>query len=154
MIYDISKEIIVLIFLVIIVNLLVIPSVYKKLIMFYLQFMVVIIILKPVIRIMGNEVTSSLGFNSFVTETMFDESVKHYQDQLAIDLETLTYDDVSNRLKSASKTCLVDIEAFTLSEKLEIKTNGYLSTSKKACLASEMGLVETDIIIMEEEVNE
>ena len=80
MIYDISKEIIVLIFLVIIVNLLVIPSVYKKLIMFYLQFMVVIIILKPVIRIMGNEVTSSLGFNSFVTETMFDESVKHYQD--------------------------------------------------------------------------
>ncbi len=154
MIYESSKEMIILIFLVVIVNLLVIPSVYKKIMIFYLQFMVIIIILKPVIRIMGNEVTSQLGFQPFISEESFEDSVQYYQNHLKSDIQTMTYEGVSEQIKHSSDVCGVSVNRFELSDQLLVWTMQPLSDTKVYCLASEMGLTQSDIIFMEEEVNE
>ena len=153
MLNEVMQELVVLIFMVVIVNLLVIPTVYKKLMMFYLQFMVILIILRPVIRIMGNEVTDSLGFEPFVSEEVFDSSVKSYQNQLEDTLTKLTYDDVSEQLQTASVMCQVEVMDFTLEEQLILSVRQELSPMQKACLASELDLSESDIVIMEGEIN-
>lgn len=68
MLYEYAKQIIAMFFLIAIVNLLVIPASYKKIITFYLHFFIIVIILKPVISIMNNEVTSLIDSVSFLDE--------------------------------------------------------------------------------------
>ena len=101
MIYTYAKQIIDMFFLIAVVNLLVIPASYKKIISFYLHFFIIVIILKPVLSIMNNEVSSFINSITFISESEFDESVQYYQSKLEEDLKDLTLGEVDALIQKA-----------------------------------------------------
>ncbi len=94
MIYEYAGQIIAMFFLIAIVNLLVIPASYKKIITFYLHFFIIVIILKPVISIMNNEVSSFIDSISFLDEDEFNQSVQYYQGLIEMDLSEMTMAEI------------------------------------------------------------
>lgn len=144
MIYDYAKQIIAMFFLIAVVNLLVIPASYKKIISFYLHFFIIVIILKPVISIMNNEVSSFIDSITFIDETQFDESVQYYQGKLEQDLKEVTLAEVNTLITSAEQTCRVQVSRFELDEVLTIQM---VETSEEAkrCVMDELGINRDDI---------
>lgn len=152
MIYTYAKQIIAMFFLIAVVNLLVIPASYKKIISFYLHFFIIVIILKPVLSIMNNEVSSFINSITFISESEFDESVQYYQSKLEEDLKDLTLGEVDALIQKAEALCDVDIITFELDEVLTIQM---VETSKEAklCVSNQLGIDRNDILF-EGEVNE
>ncbi|HAX72851.1 MAG TPA: hypothetical protein DCY20_04950 [Firmicutes bacterium] len=144
MIYDYAKQIIAMLFLIAIVNFLVIPEAYKKMITFYLHFFIIVIILKPVLSIMGNEVSSYLDSFTFISEEGFNESVKYYQNQLGEDISEFTVADIDKLIRSAEETCQVEIYSFELEDVLIINSET-ITKENQYCLASEIGISISDI---------
>ena len=144
MIYAYAKQIIAMFFLIAVVNLLVIPASYKKIISFYLHFFIIVIILKPVIRIMNNEVSTFIDSISFISEAQFDESVQYYQGKLEQDLEELTLSELEPSIQQAEQTCRVQIATFVLDEVLTLQM---VETSEQAktCVMNELGLNRDNI---------
>ena len=145
MIYTYAKQIIAMFFLIAVVNLLVIPASYKKIISFYLHFFIIVIILKPVLSIMNNEVSSFINSITFISESEFDESVQYYQSKLEEDLKDLTLGDVDALIQKAEALCDVDIITFELDEVLTIQM---VETSKEAklCVSNQLGIDRNDIL--------
>ena len=145
MIYTYAKQIIAMFFLIAVVNLLVIPASYKKIISFYLHFFIIVIILKPVISIMNNEVSSFINSITFISESEFDESVQYYQSKLEEDLKDLTLGEVDALIQKAEALCDVDIITFELDEVLTIQM---VETSKEAklCVSNQLGIDRNDIL--------
>ena len=145
MLYEYAKQIIAMFFLIAIVNLLVIPASYKKIITFYLHFFIIVIILKPVISIMNNEVSSFINSITFISESEFDESVQYYQSKLEEDLKDLTLGEVDALIQKAEALCDVDIITFELDEVLTIQM---VETSKEAklCVSNQLGIDRNDIL--------
>ena len=112
MLYEYAKQIIAMFFLIAIVNLLVIPASYKKIITFYLHFFIIVIILKPVISIMNNEVTSLIDSVSFLDEGKFDESIQYYQGLIETDLSQMTLSEMEARVESSGEKCGIQILGF------------------------------------------
>ena len=139
MIYTYAKQIIAMFFLIAVVNLLVIPASYKKIISFYLHFFIIVIILKPVLSIMNNEVSSFINSITFISESEFDESVQYYQSKLEEDLKDLTLGEVDALIQKAEALCDVDIITFELDEVLTIQM---VETSKEAklCVSNQLGI--------------
>ena len=144
MLYEYAKQIIAMFFLIAIVNLLVIPASYKKIITFYLHFFIIVIILKPVISIMNNEVSTFIDSISFISEAQFDESVQYYQGKLEQDLEELTLSELEPSIQQAEQTCRVQIATFELDEVLTLQM---VETSEQAktCVMNELGLNRDNI---------
>ena len=145
MLYEYAKQIIAMFFLIAIVNLLVIPASYKKIITFYLHFFIIVIILKPVISKMNNEVSSFINSITFISESEFDESVQYYQSKLEEDLKDLTLGEVDALIQKAEALCDVDIITFELDEVLTIQM---VETSKEAklCVSNQLGIDRNDIL--------
>ena len=145
MIYTYAKQIIAKFFLIAVVNLLVIPASYKKIISFYLHFFIIVIILKPVLSIMNNEVSSFINSITFISESEFDESVQYYQSKLEEDLKDLTLGEVDALIQKAEALCDVDIITFELDEVLTIQM---VETSKEAklCVSNQLGIDRNDIL--------
>ncbi|CUM93835.1 MULTISPECIES: stage III sporulation protein AF [Turicibacter] len=145
MIYTYAKQIIAMFFLIAVVNLLVIPASYKKIISFYLHFFIIVIILKPVLSIMNNEVSSFINSITFISESEFDESVQYYQSKLEEDLKDLTLGEVDALIQKAEALCDVDIITFELDEVLTIQM---VETSKEAklCVSNQLGIDRNDIL--------
>ena len=145
MIYTYAKQIIAMFFLIAVVNLLVIPASYKKIISFYLHFFIIVIILKPVLSIMNNEVSSFINSITFISEGEFDESVQYYQSKLEEDLKDLTLGEVDALIQKAEALCDVDIITFELDEVLTIQM---VETSKEAklCVSNQLGIDRNDIL--------
>ena len=145
MIYTYAKQIIAMFFLIAVVNLLVIPASYKKIISFYLHFFILVIILKPVLSIMNNEVSSFINSITFISESEFDESVQYYQSKLEEDLKDLTLGEVDALIQKAEALCDVDIITFELDEVLTIQM---VETSKEAklCVSNQLGIDRNDIL--------
>ena len=145
MIYTYAKQIIAMFFLIAVVNLLVIPASYKKIISFYLHFFIIVIILKPVLSIMNNEVSSFINSITFISESEFDESVQYYQSKLEEDLKDLTLGEVDALIQKAEALCDVDILTFELDEVLTIQM---VETSKEAklCVSNQLGIDRNDIL--------
>ena len=145
MIYTYAKQIIAMFFLIAVVNLLVIPASYKKTISFYLHFFIIVIILKPVLSIMNNEVSSFINSITFISESEFDESVQYYQSKLEEDLKDLTLGEVDALIQKAEALCDVDIITFELDEVLTIQM---VETSKEAklCVSNQLGIDRNDIL--------
>lgn len=144
MIYAYAKQIIAMFFLIAVVNLLVIPASYKKIISFYLHFFIIVIILKPVISIMNNEVSTFIDSITFISEAQFDESVQYYQGKLKQDVKELTLSELDPAIKQAEKTCRVQILTFELDEVLTLQM---VETSEqaKSCVMNELGLNRDNI---------
>lgn len=145
MIYTYAKQIIAMFFLIAVVNLLVIPASYKKIISFYLHFFIIVIILKPVLSIMNNEVSSFINSITFISESEFDESVQYYQGKLEEDLKDVTLGEVDALIKNAERACDVDIITFELDEVLTIQM---VETSQEAkvCVSTQLGIDRNDIL--------
>ena len=145
MIYTYAKQIIAMFFLIAVVNLLVIPASYKKIISFYLHFFIIVIILKPVLSIMNNEVSSFINSITFISESEFDESVQYCQSKLEEDLKDLTLGEVDALIQKAEALCDVDIITFELDEVLTIQM---VETSKEAklCVSNQLGIDRNDIL--------
>ena len=145
MIYTYAKQIIAMFFLIAVVNLLVIPASYKKIISFYLHFFIIVIILKPVLSIMNNEVSSFINSITFISESEFDESVQYYQSKLEEDLKDLTLGEVDALIQKAEALCDVDIITFELDEVLTIQM---VETSKEAklCVSNQLGIDRNEIL--------
>lgn len=145
MIYTYAKQIIAMFFLIAVVNLLVIPASYKKIISIYLHFFIIVIILKPVLSIMNNEVSSFINSITFISESEFDESVQYYQSKLEEDLKDLTLGEVDALIQKAEALCDVDIITFELDEVLTIQM---VETSKEAklCVSNQLGIDRNDIL--------
>ena len=145
MIYTYAKQIIAMFFFIAVVNLLVIPASYKKIISFYLHFFIIVIILKPVLSIMNNEVSSFINSITFISESEFDESVQYYQSKLEEDLKDLTLGEVDALIQKAEALCDVDIITFELDEVLTIQM---VETSKEAklCVSNQLGIDRNDIL--------
>lgn len=144
MIYAHAKQIIAMFFLIAVVNLLVIPASYKKIISFYLHFFIIVIILKPVISIMNNEVSTFIDSITFISEAQFDESVQYYQGKLKQDVKELTLSELDPAIKQAEQTCRVKIKTFELDGVLTLQM---VETSEqaKSCVMNELGLNRDNI---------
>ncbi len=145
MLYEYAKQIIAMFFLIAIVNLLVIPASYKKIITFYLHFFIIVIILKPVISIMNNEVTSLIDSVSFLDEGKFDESIQYYQGLVETDLSKITLAEMEARVKSAGEACEVQLLGFEFDEELTIEM-AKTDTSAKTCMLKQLNLNQEDVI--------
>jgi len=144
MIYDYARQLIGVCFLIAVVNLLVIPDVYKKIITFYMHFFIIIIILNPVIRIMDNEVGSFIDSVTFINEKTFEESVKHYQGILDEDLKEFTLAEVDAQVEEAAKTCQMQVIGIELDEILIIQIVE-ASEDKQNCMIVELGISRDDV---------
>lgn len=145
MIYTYAKQMIAMFFLIAVVNLLVIPAPYKKIISFYLHFFIIVIILKPVLSIMNNEVSSFIDSINFISEQEFDQSVQYYQNKLKDDVNQMTLNEVDDLLQKAEQRCSVDILAFELGEVLTVRM---VETSQESqmCVSNQLGLDQKDIL--------
>lgn len=145
MIYTYAKQMIAMFFLIAVVNLLVIPAAYKKIISFYLHFFIIVIILKPVLSIMNNEVSSFIDSINFISEQEFDQSVQYYQNKLKDDVNQMTLNEVDDLLQKAEQRCSVDILAFELGEVLTVRM---VETSQESqmCVSNQLGLDQKDIL--------
>ena len=144
MLYEYAKQMIAMFFLIAVVNLLVIPASYKKIISFYLHFFIIVIILKPVISIMNNEVSTFIDSITFISEAQFDESVQYYQGKLKQDVKELTLSELDPAIKQAEQTCRVKIKTFELDGVLTLQM---VETSEqaKSCVMNELGLNRDNI---------
>lgn len=145
MIYTYAKQMIAMFFLIAVVNLLVIPAAYKKIISFYLHFFIIVIILKPVLSIMNNEVSSFIDSINFISEQEFDQSVQYYQNKLKDDVNQMTLNEVDDLLQKAEQRCSVDILTFELGEVLTVRM---VETSQESqmCVSNQLGLDQKDIL--------
>ena len=145
MIYDYAKQIIAMFFLIAVVNLLVIPASYKKIITFYLHFFIIVIILKPLISIMNNEVSSFIDSVSFVNEDEFDQSIEYYQGLVEKDLSKMTMTEIESLIRKAEDDCQVQLTDFELGEVLTVKMVE-TDAKQKTCLLHQLGLEQSDVI--------
>ena len=145
MLYEYAKQIIAMFFLIAIVNLLVIPASYKKIITFYLHFFIIVIILKPVISIMNNEVSSFIDSVSFVNEDEFDQSIEYYQGLVENDLSKMTMTEIESLIRKAEDDCQVQLTDFELGEVLTVKMVE-TDAKQKTCLLHQLGLEQSDVI--------
>ncbi len=145
MLYEYAKQIIAMFFLIAVVNLLVIPAAYKKIITFYLHFFIIVIILKPVISIMNNEVSSFIDSISFVNEDRFDQSIQYYQGLIEIDLSSATMAEIESLVRQAADRCQVQMTGFEFSEVLTLKM---VETEEEAktCMLNKLGLDQEDVV--------
>lgn len=145
MLYEYAKQIIAMFFLIAVVNLLVIPAAYKKIITFYLHFFIIVIILKPVISIMNNEVSSFIDSISFVNEDEFNQSIRYYQGLIEIDLSNATMAEIESLVRQAADGCRVQMTGFEFSEVLTLKM---VETEEEAktCMLNKLGLDQEDVI--------
>lgn len=145
MIYEYAGQIIAMFFLIAIVNLLVIPASYKKIITFYLHFFIIVIILKPVISIMNNEVSSFIDSISFLDEDEFNQSVQYYQGLIEMDLSEMTMAEIESLIRKSEAICGVQITGFEFGEVLTLKmveTND----EAKTCMLNQLSLSPGDIV--------
>ena len=145
MIYEYAGQIIAMFFLIAIVNLLVIPASYKKIITFYLHFFIIVIILKPVISIMNNEVSSFIDSISFLDEDEFNQSVQYYQGLIEMDLSEMTMAEIESLIRKSEAICDVQITGFEFGEVLTLKmveTND----EAKICMLNQLSLSPDDIV--------
>ena len=145
MLDEYAKQIIAMFFLIAIVNLLVIPASYKKIITFYLHFFIIVIILKPVISIMNNEVSSFIDSISFINEEEFDQSIQYYQGLVEIDLSKVTMAEIETLVRQAESGCQVQIVGFDFSEVLTLEM---VETEEEAktCVLNKLGLNREDVV--------
>ena len=114
MLYEYARQMIAMFFLIAVVNLLVIPASYKKIITFYLHFFIIVIILKPLISIMNNEVSSFIDSVSFVNEDEFDQSIEYYQGLVEKDLSKMTMTEIESLIRKVEDDCQVQLTDFEL----------------------------------------
>lgn len=145
MLYEYAKQMIAMFFLIAVVNLLVIPAAYKKIITFYLHFFIIVIILKPVISIMNNEVSSFIDSISFINEDEFDQSIQYYQGRLENELSNMTMADVESLIRNAEDHCQVQLTGFELSEVLTVKMVE-TDAEAKTCMLNQLGLEQSDVM--------
>ena len=145
MLYEYAKQIIAMFFLIAIVNLLVIRASYKKIITFYLHFFIIVIILKPLISIMNNEVSSFIDSVSFVNEDEFDQSIEYYQGLVENDLSKMTMTEIESLIRKAEDDCQVQLTDFELGEVLTVKMVE-TDAKQKTCLLHQLGLEQSDVI--------
>ena len=145
MLYEYAKQIIAMFFLIAIVNLLVIPASYKKIITFYLHFFIIVIILKPVISIMNNEVTSLIDSVSFLDEGKFDESIQYYQGLIETDLSQMTLSEMEARVESSGEKCGIQILGFEVGHVLTLEM-AKTDSESKTCMLNQLGLKQEDVI--------
>lgn len=145
MIYAHAKQIIAMFFLIAVVNLLVIPASYKKIITFYLHFFIIVIILKPVISIMNNEVSSFIDSISFINEDEFDQSIQYYQGLVENDLSKMTMAEIESLIRKAEENCQVQLTGFEFSEVLTVKMVE-TDAEAKTCMLNQLGLEQSDVI--------
>ncbi|MGL4337879.1 MAG: stage III sporulation protein AF [Turicibacter sp.] len=131
-------------FLIAIVNLLVIPETYKKIISFYLHFFIIVIILKPVLNIMGNEVSTIFDSITFVDEEKFNQSVEYYQGRLGEDVKEFTLADIDKKINQAEVTCNTMVNSYELDEVLILQTKG-IDYQTQLCISNEIGISMSDI---------
>ena len=145
MLYEYARQMIAMFFLIAVVNLLVIPASYKKIISFYLHFFIIVIILKPVISIMNNEVSSFIDSVSFVNEDEFDQSIEYYQGLVENDLSKMTMTEIESLIRKAEDDCQVQLTDFELGEVLTVKMVE-TDAKQKTCLLHQLGLEQSDVI--------
>ena len=137
MLYEYARQMIAMFFLIAVVNLLVIPASYKKIITFYLHFFIIVIILKPLISIMNNE--------AFVNEDEFDQSIEYYQGLVENDLSKMTMTEIESLIRKAEDDCQVQLTDFELGEVLTVKMVE-TDAKQKTCLLHQLGLEQIDVI--------
>ena len=144
MIYDHARQLIGVFFLIAVVNLLVIPESYKKIITFYMHFFIIIIILNPIIRIMDNEVGSFMNSINFINEEDFEKSIRNYQEMIDEDLEAYTFAEMDARILEAADICQVRITNTRWEDVLVIHM---VETSERdqLCMVLELGLNREDV---------
>lgn len=145
MLYEYARQMIAMFFLIAVVNLLVIPASYKKIITFYLHFFIIVIILKPLISIMNNEVSSFIDSVSFVNEDEFDQSIEYYQGLVEKDLSKMTMTEIESLIRKAEDDCQVQLTDFELGEVLTVKMVE-TDAKQKTCLLHQLGLEQSDVI--------
>ena len=145
MLYEYARQMIAMFFLIAVVNLLVIPASYKKIITFYLHFFIIVIILKPLISIMKNEVSSFIDSVSFVNEDEFDQSIEYYQGLVENDLSKMTMTEIESLIRKAEDDCQVQLTDFELGEVLTVKMVE-TDAKQKTCLLHQLGLEQSDVI--------
>ncbi|MDO4924852.1 MAG: stage III sporulation protein AF [Turicibacter sp.] len=145
MLYEYAKQMIAMFFLIAVVNLLVIPASYKKIITFYLHFFIIVIILKPVISIMNNEVSSFIDSISFINEDEFDQSIQYYQGLVENDLSKMTMAEIESLIRKAEENCQVQLTGFEFSEVLTVKMVE-TDAEAKTCMLNQLGLEQSDVI--------
>lgn len=145
MIYDYAKQLVLMFFLITIVNLLEIADSYKKIITFYMHFLIVIIILNPLLRIMNNEVDSFIGQVTFVNERAFYEAIQSYQETLGANLEAIAVSELESRIEEATRRCQTEVRNFKLDEVLIIQLTDN-SRANQNCMIVELGLNREDIV--------
>jgi len=145
MIYEYATQIIAVFFLIAIVNLLVISESYKKIITFYMHFLVIVIILNPVIRIMNSEVGSLLDFNYFITDSEFDQRVQQTRNQMASQIEELSHGSVNEQIKTAAMACGAAVESFEILDNQLILQLSETSNTVRNCMIVELGLTQGDV---------
>ncbi|WP_235070654.1 stage III sporulation protein AF [Turicibacter sp. TJ11] len=145
MLYEYARQMIAMFFLIAVVNLLVIPASYKKIITFYLHFFIIVIILKPLISIMNNEVSSFIDSVSFVNEDEFDQSIEYYQGLVENDLSKMTMTEIESLIRKAEDDCQVQLTDFELGEVLTVKMVE-TDAKQKTCLLHQLGLEQSDVI--------
>jgi|GEM_PF-1720533 len=146
MIYDYARQLIGVFFLIAVVNLLVIPDSYKKIITFYMHFLIIVIILNPLIRIMDNEVGSFIDSITFVNEETFEESVRYYQGMIEDDLKEFTLAEVEQQIEEASRICGTEVTGIELKE-MEILIIHMVETSESMenCMIVEVGISRENV---------
>ena len=145
MLYEYARQMIAMFFLIAVVNLLVIPASYKKIITFYLHFFIIVIILKPLISIMNNEVSSFIDSVSFVNEDEFDQSIEYYQGLVEKDLSKMTMTEIESLIRKVEDDCQVQLTDFELGEVLTVKMVE-TDAKQKTCLLHQLGLEQSDVI--------
>ena len=145
MIYNYATQIIAVFFLIAVVNLLVISESYKKIITFYMHFLVIIIILNPVIRIMNSEVGDLLNFNYIISEPEFDRRVQEIRSRMANEIGELSLGEVDQVVRQAADACGVTVRGFELEEHLVLRMLE-TSTTDENCMIVQLGLTRADVI--------
>ena len=147
MIYEYARQLIGVFFLIAVVNLLVIPDSYKKIITFYMHFLIIVIILNPLIRIMDNEVGSFIDSITCVNEETFDESVRHYQGMIEDDLREFTLVEIEQQVEEASRICGTQVTGIEFKE-LELLVIHMVEVSETTqnCMIVELGLNRENVI--------
>ena len=145
MLYEYARQMIAMFFLIAVVNLLVIPASYKKIITFYLHFFIIVTILKPLISIMNNEVSSFIDSVSFVNEDEFDQSIEYYQGLVENDLSKMTMTEIESLIRKAEDDCQVQLTDFELGEVLTVKMVE-TDAKQQTCLLHQLGLEQSDVI--------
>ncbi|MCL1949937.1 MAG: stage III sporulation protein AF [Turicibacter sp.] len=145
MIYQYATQIIAVFFLIAVVNLLVISESYKKIITFYMHFLVIVIILQPVLRIMNSEVGSLLDFNHFVTDSEFDRRVEQTRNQLATQVQELSLGEIEERVREAADACGEVVRGWNLDGDQLVLRMPNTSATTQNCMIVQLGVTRSDV---------